>query len=395
MSQVLTLIAALTCLAASPAAAAEPTVLVTHDHRVTAIAFSRDSKQLVSADAGGLVIMTDVATRKRLSTYRHALRENSELNPVSVDSLAFSPDGSVLATGFTDWVKDPERGLMEPVGAVRLWDLATGNEVATVRGEVLTNPVPALAFAPDAKYFAAGGPSPYAVRLRGNAADRELGELKVWDRRTLRLRFTARSRFGFVHAVAFSPDGTTLACGSGDGSSGDDDAAERRGEVTFWDVEKGTETDKLAWRGAGVFTVAFSSKGSVMAVGGGVPPGLRVVGGKLSLREPVGRLVLWDYKGKKEIAQLKGHRYPVYRAAFSPDGRLLAAGGGDYSTTAVELKVWDVAARHEVADLARSLKPMVTSVAFSPDGKLLAAASDKNVVFLWDVAGLNGGKPRQ
>src|SRR5262249_51185891 len=143
---------------------------------------------------------------------------------------------------------------------------------------------------------------------------------------------------------------------------------ERRGELDFRDVEKGAEANKLAWQGAGVSAVAFAPKGSLMAVGGGVPP----LG--VPRRDPVGRLILWDYASKKEVAQLKGHRYLVVTAAFSPDGGLLATGGGDtnFKDDAVELKLWDVQAMRELADLSSALKPMVRSVAFSPDGKSLA-----------------------
>jgi WD40 repeat protein len=128
-----------------------------------------------------------------------------------------------------------------------------------------------------------------------------------------------------------------------------------------------------------------------MAVAGGVP-----ALGLLPRHDPVGRLVLWDYASKKEVAQLKGHRYLVFTAAFSPDGNLLATGGGDCNEKddAVELKLWDVPGKRELADLSSALKPMVTSVAFSPDGKAVAAASDESV-FLWDVGGLTAGKSRK
>jgi WD40 repeat protein len=383
----ITAFACLTVLAVAPwTAGGEPKVIATHDRRVTAIAFSPDGKWLASSDADGLVALTNLATHKRDLVLKHSVRSNGELSTGSVHSLAFSPDGKVLATGFTDWVEHRKLGSM-PIGAVRLWDLTTGREQATVRGDILTNDVRALAFSHDGKSFAAGGPSPGPVRIGAKRKDDppDLGELRVWDRATLKLKFTARSRVGWVCSVAFSPDDKTVAFGSGDASYGDDDLAQRRGELAFWDVEKGAEVNKLAWQGAGVSAVAFAPKGSLMAVAGGVPPLI------LPPRDPVGRLVLWDYASKKEVAQLKGHRYLVLTAAFSPDGSLLATGGGDtnFKDDAVELKLWDVQAKRELADLSSALKPMVRSVAFSPDGKSLAAASDKTV-FLWDVGGLTG-----
>jgi len=131
-------LACLTVLAAAPwTAGGEPKKIATHDRRVTAIAFSPDGKWLASSDADGLVALTNLATHKRDLVLKHPVRQYGELSTGSVHSLAFSPDGKVLATGFTDWVEHPELSSM-PVGAVRLWDLATGREQATVRGEILS-----------------------------------------------------------------------------------------------------------------------------------------------------------------------------------------------------------------------------------------------------------------
>lgn len=65
--------------------------------------------------------------------------------------------------------------------------------------------------------------------------------------------------------------------------------------------------------------------------------------------------------------------------AFSPNGKILASGGG-------AIKLWDVGSGKELKSLASDLMEVVSSVAFSPDGKTLASATDNGRIRLWDVA---------
>ncbi len=85
----------------------------------------------------------------------------------------------------------------------------------------------------------------------------------------------------------------------------------------------------------------------------------------------------------KERAAFKGHKFWPQQVAISPDGRILATGGGD--TRGGELKLWDVA----IGKLLGSLTPYqntLNALAFSPDGKWLASGSHDYKVQVWDVA---------
>jgi tetratricopeptide (TPR) repeat protein len=107
--------------------------------------------------------------------------------------------------------------------------------------------------------------------------------------------------------------------------------------------------------------VAFSPDGKLLASGGG------------------GHTVrLWDMAEGQEPVSLAGHDQSVSSVAFSPDGRRLASGSRDWT-----VKLWDLAGRQEVSTL-KIHAGMVDAVAFSPDGKLLASGAD-NTVRLWEA----------
>jgi WD40 repeat protein len=136
-----------------------------------------------------------------------------------VFSVAFSPDGRMLATGS------------------RLWEMASGKEIATLHGH--EGPVQSVAFSPDGRMFATGS-FDSTVRLWELASGKEIGVL--------------RGHEGPVQSVAFSPDGRMLATGSQDST------------VRLWEVASGQEIgvlrhDKL------VSSVAFSPDGRTLATG--------------------------------------------------------------------------------------------------------------------------------
>ncbi|MBY0528557.1 MAG: protein kinase [Gemmataceae bacterium] len=311
-----------------------------HTAAVHGLAFSADSKTLASGSADQTVKLWDVVKARERAT----LRGHAE----SVTSVAFAPDAQSLASsdGGAPYLPElsPNQPRWAPVrarhGEVKLWDVKTGQERASLRGH--TAAVYGVAFSPTDATLASVGDDMTVILW--DVSDRSAATLAGHGRE--------------VNAVAFSPDGRTLISGSDDRT------------VRLWDVATGQEKTALRRETGNVKTVLFAPDGTFYAFGGG----------DRTIR-------LWDAGSGSEKAVLKGHRTTVRSLAFSPDGKTLASGAGDPHTKPPpgEVKLWDLATQRERANLTGHPQ-VVRSVAYSPDGRLLATGSDGKMVKLWDGA---------
>jgi WD40 repeat protein len=154
-----------------------------------------------------------------------------------------------------------------------------------------------------------------------------------------------------VTAIAFSPDGKTLASGVKDG------------RVLLWDVENGEQKRSFTGqRGLSVTEVTFNSQGDkVTSVG----------------NDSVVRV--WDVKADKLAQSLTAHEQPIRTVAYSPDEKILASAGED-----TKIALWNT----QTGKLLKFLEGQggtINEIAFSKDGKTLASAGEEGRIILWDI----------
>ncbi len=283
-----------------------------HTGQVLSIAFSPDGKLLATSSQDNSISIWDMSTRHPISKLSGHTR--------AVYKVAFSPDGHRLASAGWDSV-------------VRIWDVTTNQGLMTLDGH--TDRVCGLAFSPD------------GLKLATGSWDKQI---KLWDTRSGKELIKLVGHANWVWSLEFSPDGKKLVSASEDRT------------VRLWDLETGKEEKLFAGHGASVYYAAFS------------PDGLSLASAGYS-----GEVKIWEPKTGLEISSLKGHTFSVNSVAFSQDGKTLATGGVDRF-----IRIWDVASGKELYQL-KGHSDEIRLLAFSPDGRTLASACDDFTVKIWDI----------
>jgi WD40 repeat protein/serine/threonine protein kinase len=390
------------------------------------VAFSPDSRRVVTAQEEHVAIVWDAATGQPLSfdATTDQPKVRIEHGNAVVDA-SLSPDGTRVATASLDWT-------------VRVWDTWTGALVMPIlkHGE----PVARVLFSPDGRYL--------LTITNARTA-------RLWDAATGEPVTPALKHWGPVRTACFSPDGRRVVtdCGNearvwdlpfAEGRAEDlarlaqflaneriQAGGEARGVLPLtteelrrdWDRVCSSSLPALTGRGRmkggedkekevvffdghtdDVWTVACSPDGK-KALTASVDKSIRLwdmaTGRKLkrftghehvvfcaAFSRAGDRIVsgsadktirLWDAESGKELKRFGGHEDEVWWVAFSPDGRSVLSAGKDKT-----IRLWDMNSAKEHKRFKGHTEP-VRGVAFSPDGKRILSGSWDRTVRLWDV----------
>ena len=330
-----------------------------HTEIVTCVAFSPDGSTLASSSNDQTVQLWDTQTGEHKSTFKE--------NWGRVSSVAYSPDGKILAIAYPD--------------AVQLLDERTGTHKMTIKEH--NGGVSTVAFSPDGATLATGAYD--AVRLwdtqTGDPITAFEGHSKsvpsiafspdgstlasadsdntvwLWDIQTRKHRTTLKGYAGSLTSLAYSPNGKTILSGN------------RNGVGSLWDVRTGQQIAKFQGHTNYITAVVYASDGNTIAT---------------ASRD--GTVRLWDARNdlpqehtrKPETSIIK-HPDAFRSMVYSPDGNTIATGGRDGTVC-----FWDAQTGQQIATL-KGHTAALNCVTFSPDGTTLASASNDETIRLWDV----------
>ncbi|MDE0088205.1 MAG: LpqB family beta-propeller domain-containing protein [Candidatus Poribacteria bacterium] len=334
-------------------------ILTTHKD-ASSIDFSSDGKTLVSVNSDENVRLWNSHTGEQLKT----IKQDRDLEKVQ-----YSPDGKIFACsedygeatvllfdadtgellhdlkmpGHAEWVTgfqfspDGQRLAVKTENEIYFWDVNTGELEKTITG--YSDVVSSVAYSPNGRILAS---------LHDT--------VRFWDLDTQKLIKTLTAETlsvkGSIRAIAYSPDGETLACGIMDKT------------IVLWSVSKWEKRGVLEGHTKGVSSVAFSPDGQTLASGSWD-----------------GAIQLWNAHTGEHLKTFDRHASYVSTVLFSPNGQILASTEDD--TT--------IRFRHvATGKLANAIKMEtdvdVFSIDFSPDGTTLVTADDTLKIKFWDVS---------
>jgi RNA polymerase sigma factor (sigma-70 family) len=362
---------------------------------VAKLAFTRDGQRLI-VGCGGTIRLWDRATGNECGP--------AVGNPVSVGGVALAPDGRTLAYQADEAVRLQDLAEAREGGRLpsRHWSLAFSPDGQTLAGGATVNQINLwevasmrvrrlqstpkgdgfawvgyhhVAFAPDGKWLAAAGPG-----LRVGGTDDAVVQLWRLDTGKPGLQLTLKddpNEFCYVEAVAFSPDGKTLAAsGRGNNSSS---------KVRVWEVATGKPRERLS--------AALNDPAEKEPALARWDPQTPLIqprlafspdGKQLTLNRLEKPIPVWEAATGRVRVRLPGHQAPTVCVAFAPDGLTLASAGWDNT-----IRLWDLVSGKELRQLTGHRGP-AEALAFTPDGKTLISAGHDTTILLWDVAAVTG-----
>lgn len=341
-----------------------------HTGAVYDIAFSPDGSLLASGSADKTIRIWNP----------HATTDSEKLISIlpyrdAVYTVAFSPDNRLLAGGSGD-------------GTIQVWDAGTGDQIYEFKEH--TDSIWAVDFSPDRTILAsasldgsvqlwnlvaAGGKlhtptqqnTPvYAVKFSPDGNSFATGSadklIQLWDTNTAERNFTLTGHKDLVSDIDFSPDGATLASGSPDGT------------ILLWDRVGDRARIKIPGHTGGVKSLVYTEDNRIRACGTGLD----------------GKLRLWDAGTSSELSILREHTGLTQAVAFSKNGKILASGGNEDSTIFLSdvIKVLINSGSLDTESLISTLSGNIhgiTAISFSPADTTLASGGKDGRIHLINI----------
>jgi WD40 repeat protein len=279
---------------------------------VHSVAFSPDGKLLATGDSYGELRLYQVVDGKQLLVCTG--------HKDWLWCVAFSPNGNILASSGKDQT-------------IKLWDVNTGHCLVTLHGH--SGGIWSIAFSPEGNILISAS---------------EDQTVKLWDINTGECLKTLQGNNSRVLSIAVSPDGQTLASGYHDQT------------VKLWDINTGKCLKTFQGHNGGIWSVSFR------------PDGLTLASGSHDRT-----VKLWDISTGQCLKSLEQHIDCVYSVFFSPDGNTLASSSDDKT-----VKLWDITTGLCTATLSGH-SSRVWSVVFNSNNRIVASGSSDQTVKLWDA----------
>ena len=349
-----------------------------HKSLITEVTFTPDGRYLVSAAMDKLIRVWDLETGKTVRTLRGQIGAGPD---GKILAMALSPDGRWLAA--VGWLP----GNQEESDAIRLYDFASGKLVTLLKGH--TDIVNALAFSPDNRYLVSGSADKNAIIWNLESKPSDLGDSTIWnlESKPSDLGDSKQILSGHtdaIYAVAFTHDGERMVTGSYDHS------------LRLWRVQNGGlitilkgHTDKVRsvaispqediiasgswdytirlWNGrTGQFIKTLANQGTSVGSLSFSPSGRYLVSG-VGTKGIGNDCHVWSIPDGKEIMTYRGHDNVVIATAVSPDGRVVATGGGNKRP----IHLWSLR-EGKLQQRLSGVGASIWAVGFSTDGRALA-----------------------
>ena len=300
------------------------------------LAFSPDGRYLV---AGG----EKAARLYRLPQLPDAPKQSpAEVRRFLHDSYVycakFSPEGKRVLSGGFDLT-------------LRLWDIATGQELRKFQGDKAWHEVKAIAWSPDGRFV-----------LVGAGGSHRSGRLSLWDVAQWKEVHWLEGLDDVVTCVAMSADGRRALAGTVSGS------------VRCWDIGDGREVSRFDPPVREARSVTFAPDGRSAAFAGGatIASGIPAAGAD-------GRAVrLWEVATGREVARLEGHTALAHTVQFTLGGRHVVSAANDRT-----IRIWEASTGRLVRTI-QSPDP-IERAAFSSDERLALTAGRDHPILVWDL----------